>query len=365
MSQLSLYGVGDVLFYRDNPESSFALALPTLKKADILFGQLENVFSDKAPDFHGASSLPAPTQKVSCLTSAGFQVMSLASNHTLDFGEGCLLDSIETLKRSGIAAIGAGKNIEEARRPAIVERNGTRIGFLGYCTVLPRGYEAKAGKAGAAPMRAITSYEQVDWQPGMPPRVLSFAHQEDLAALLADIKTLRPTVDVLVLSLHWGVHYIPSIIAMHQKEIAYAAIDAGVDVILGHHAHILKGIEVYKGKVIFYSLGNFVTDSRPIELLRRDTLWNLLRWDLDPGPPPYAFPRDSRKAIIGKCLISEKTISRVSYIPVIANKELQAEVLPQSDPRSAQHFDYMQWICKDQQLDTRLTWEADEVVIQA
>ena len=107
-------------------------------------------------------------------------------------------------------------------------------------------------------MRASTFYEQVDWQPGTPPRIVTLANKDDLAAMVEDIKKVRPLVDVLIMSIHWGVHHVPAVIAMYQKEVGHAAIDAGVDIILGHHAHILKAVEVYKGKVIFYSIGNFV-----------------------------------------------------------------------------------------------------------
>ncbi|MBI4331124.1 MAG: CapA family protein [Chloroflexi bacterium] len=361
--RLSLYAVGDVILKREDPESMFPLVAATLKEPDILFGQMDFISSSKSPGMHMSSGNPSHPRAVTALKNAGFDIMSCASNHTLDFGESCFLDSVDLVKKAGITVIGAGKNITEARQPAIIEKNGTKIGFLGYCTVLPRGYEAKADKPGAAPMRATTSYEQVDWQPGMPPRILSFAHKEDLETMLADVKKLRPLVDILVLSLHWGVHYIESIIGMYQKEIGHAAIDAGVDVILGHHAHLLKGIEVYKGKVIFHSLGNFSVDSRPIEPVVNDTLWKLLRWEMDPGPPPYAYAPVSRKATLGKLLISGKKITRVSYVPVLANRQLQPEILRESDPRFTEAFQYMQWLCKDQQLDTKLTREGDEIVI--
>ncbi|MBI4330218.1 MAG: CapA family protein [Chloroflexi bacterium] len=366
MSQekLSLYAAGDVVLRPESSESIFSPAAATLKEPDILFGHIDFVASSQPPQMHFSSVPPSNPGSVSALRDAGFDIVSVASNHGMDYGEGCFLDNIDLLKKSGIAVIGGGKDGNEARRPVIIERNGARVGFLGYCSVLPRGYEAKAGKPGIAPMRASTSYEQVDWQPGMPPRVLSAAHKEDLAAMLEDIKKARLLADVLVLSLHWGLHYIPSSIAMYQKEIGHAAIDAGVDVILGHHALLLKGIEVYKGKVIFYGLGNFAVDSRSVEAVRKsDALWKFLRWEMDPGPPPYAYPPVSRKAILAKCLISGKKITRVSYLPVMANKQLQPEVLLRSDQRSAEVFDYMEWLCRDQELDTKFAREGDEVVI--
>ncbi|MBI4331119.1 MAG: CapA family protein [Chloroflexi bacterium] len=360
-----LYAVGDVSVNREKPESIMALAQPTLKQADVLFGQMECHLSERGAPGENVSISIAPShpRNVAALTCVGFDVMAAASNHTLDFGKEALRDTVANLRKNGIIVVGVGENIDEARQPAIIERKATRIGFLDYCTVLPKGYEARPDKPGAAPLRASTAYEQVDWQAGMPPRVLSFAHQEDLAAMLNDIKKLRPEVDVLVLSMHWGIHYIPSLIAMYQKEVAHAAIDAGVDLILGHHTHILKGIEVYKGKVIFHSLANFAYDHGPIEKVRLSPTWKNLRWDMDPEYPSYPFPADSRKTIIAKCVMSNKKIQNVRYLPVMINKQSQPEVLSRSDKRSAEVFDYMAWLCKDQQLATAFSRDGDEVLI--
>ncbi|MBI4331588.1 MAG: CapA family protein [Chloroflexi bacterium] len=366
MSQetVSLYAVGDVAPRRDNPESIFALARPVLKQADILFGQAENVFSETGePQVH-TSSRPAHPSNIAALTSVGFHAMSVASNHSLDWGNEPLLRSIDLLRKAGIAVAGAGRNIDEARRPVIVERKGTRVAFLAYCSVLQRGYEARADKPGAAPLRATTAYEQVDWQAGTPPRVLSFCNREDLEKMVDDIKKVRPLVDVVVVSMHWGVHFVPSIIARYQKEGGYAAIDAGADLVLGHHAHILKGIEVYKGKAIFHSLGNFAFDLGPLEKLHRNSAWQIYRWEADPEYPFYLFPKDSRKTMVARCVISGKKIERVGYLPALVNKQSQPEILPRPDPRSTEVFDYVSWISKDQRLDTRFFREGDEVVVQ-
>ncbi|MBI4329693.1 MAG: CapA family protein [Chloroflexi bacterium] len=358
--KLSLYGVGDVWIRRENPQSIFALAAPTLNEADILFGQLENILSERgSPDAHGKPDHPGT---VAALTCAGFDVMSLASNHSLNFGSDALLDTIDLLKKNGIMVTGAGANIDEARRPAIIERNGTRVAFLAYCSHLPKGYEAGTDKPGVVPMRVSTVYEQIDEQPGAPPRVVTFADKQDLEAMVEDIRKLRPLVDVLVVSMHGGVHIFPSLIAMYQREVGHAAIDAGADLVLGHGAHVLRGIEVYKGKVIFHSLCNFGADY-PIERLLISTVFKIYGWEVDPEYAGYAFPRDSRKTIIAKCTISGKKIDRVSYLPATINREAQPEVLLRADKRSTEVFDYVGWLCKDQKLDTEFCREGDEVVI--
>ncbi|MBI2859840.1 MAG: CapA family protein [Chloroflexi bacterium] len=371
MEKLSIYAVGDVIPDYPTPETLFELALPTLKKADILFGQLEvNLSETGGPQgsiptqsvsgvAHTTGHRGIPPERVSGLTYAGFDVMSFASNHTLNRGEQPFFETVETLTRNNIAVIGVGRNIEEARKPLILERKGTRVGFLAYCSVVPNGREAGPGRPGCAPMRASTTYEQVDWQPGTPPRIITLANKDDLAAMVADIRKLRPQVDVVVMSIHWGVHLIPAVIAMYQKEVACAAIDAGVDLILGHHAHLLKAIEVYKGKAIFYSLGNFAMPNRGRPLNPFKKLYGI-KADTEYD---YAYPADARKSMLATCIVSNKKIERVSYLPLMINKHAQPEVLPRSDKRSAEVFDYMEWCCRDQGINTTFSWRGDEVVV--
>ncbi len=362
--KVSLYAVGDIHPDRPNTESLFELALPTLKQADILFGQLESNLSEKGElqaqlcDIH-PFRITSP-ERVSALSYAGFDIMSFASNHTLDRGEQALFETIDTLTRNNIAVVGVGKNIDEARKPVILERKGTKVAFLAYCSVLPKGYDARPHKSGCAPMKVSTFYEQVDWQPGTPPKIVTFANKDDLAGMVDDITKVRSLADVVVMSIHWGVHHVPAMIAMYQKEVGYAAIDAGVDLILGHHAHILKGIEVYKGKVIFHGLCNFVSPS-----IRGRREYTRALYDIpeDPEYLDYNWHPDARKSIIAKCVISNKRIEKVSYLPLWINKHAQPEVLTRSDKRGAEVFDYMQWCCQNQGLNAKFSWEGHEVVV--
>jgi poly-gamma-glutamate capsule biosynthesis protein CapA/YwtB (metallophosphatase superfamily) len=166
-----------------------------------------------------------------------------------------------------------GDDIEEARKPAIFERDGTRIAFLGYCSVSPKSYYAVPGRAGVAPMRAITHYEPLeDDQPGTPCKIMTWPLKRDLDALVADVERVRPHVDIVVVSLHWGIHHLRGQIADYQPAVPRAAIDAGADIILGHHPHIVKGIEVYRGKGIFYSIGDFARDFNQDR--KPDVEWN-------------------------------------------------------------------------------------------
>ena len=367
---LTLCAVGDVGPDRKDPDSIFELAAPVIRKADISFCQLERIFSRRGSlqvQLQAHHSRVDP-KNASALTFAGFKVVSFASNHCLDWGNEAFFDTVDLLRGEGIYVVGVGKDIEEARRPVIVERKGSRVAFLAYNSALPRGYEADIGKPGCVPLRAKTFYEQVDWQAGTPPKIITFTQHEDLEAMVSDIKKVRPLVDVVIVSMHWGIHYVPAMIAMYQTEAGHAAIDAGADLILGHHAHILKGVEVYRGKVIFYSLGNFAFDV-PAEFVLNDPGYKRMRqrypWEVDPDYVGYGYPKDSRKTLLVKCLISKGQIQKVSFVPALINECGQPEILRAGDDRFNDVVTYMEYVSRDQKLNARFVVEGDEVVISS
>jgi hypothetical protein len=379
---LTLVAVGDVGPKRAHAEEVFDVTRSILRGADITFGQLESNLSLRGTQqLHmGLGSIAHP-RVGDALADAGFDVMSFASNHTLDYSEEALLDTLDIMKKNKIEVIGAGKDIFEARRPVIFDRKKTRVGFLAYCSVVPKGFDARENKPGVAPVRASTSYEQADWQPGAPPRIVTKAFPHDLDAMVKDIQSLGRQVDVLVVSMHWGVHFVPSVIAQYQYEVGHAAIDAGADIIIGTHAHILKGIEVYHGKAIFFSLCNFCMDlpiAGPVAkamaaAMHRPAITDVeidhqnycrighYTWEVDPEYPTYAFPADSRKSILVKCQINDKKLQRVSFLPLWISKNGQPTPLSQSDPRSEKVLNYVKWLCKDQRLDTQFVREGDEI----
>jgi poly-gamma-glutamate synthesis protein (capsule biosynthesis protein) len=261
---VSLYAVGDVAAFFKNPETMFAHTASVLKEADLRFCENERHYTDRYTEDDLMPGVPcteiAPRQHASAFKDGGFDVVAFASNHSMDLGATAMLETVDAIRAQGCAVIGAGRNLTEARKPAIFERKGRKIAFLAYASVLRNGWEASATRPGCAPMRATTFYQQLDYQPGTPPFIVSHPYPGDLEAMRADIAAVRSQADVVVLSFHWGIHYVRGAIAMYQKEVAYAAIDAGADLIVGHHPHMLKGIEVYKGKAIFYSMGNFAFD---------------------------------------------------------------------------------------------------------
>lgn len=365
-----LYAAGDVAPDREDPGSIFQRVADLLKGGDIAFCQLESVLSNRGT--------PLPQARLACraqpevaraIREAGFTVVSFASNHCMDWGREAFLDTLDVLRGQGLLVIGVGENIEVARRPAIIERKGTRVAFLAYNSILPQGYWADIDRPGCAPMRAFTFYEQIEHdQPGTPCRIHTYPHRDDLKAMVDDIGKAKSQADVLVVSMHWGVHFIPAVLADYQREVARVAIDSGADLILGHHAHILKGIEVYKGKAIFHSLSNFALDLRATkELLEKPGHKEIEvlnpHWKPDPEYPTFFLPPDSRKTVIAKCVISNKRIARVSYLPACINKQSQPEVLTSPDPRFGEIVSYVTEISRSQGLDTEYGVEGNEVVL--
>ena len=168
-----LHAVGDVGPDREDPRQCFALARETLRTADLGFCQLEVNLTTRGARMpqarHTGRAVPA---SAAAMRDAGFDVVSFAGNHCMDWGPDGLFDTMENLRAAGLHVVGVGADINAARAPVIREVNGTRIAFVAYSSILPEGYWATDARAGCAPMRAILIYEQIEPdQPGTPPRV--------------------------------------------------------------------------------------------------------------------------------------------------------------------------------------------------
>ena len=374
-NQLTMIAVGDVSPSRDDPPSIFQHCGDTFRNADIVFGQMESPMSARGSAmFVPHSPVKIAPSNMSALdkkTGAGFDVMSFACNHAMDYGWDAFYDTLDHLGTAGIGVVGAGKNMAQARTPVIVDRNRTKVGFLAYLSIVFPGVVAEEEMPGCAPLRASTEYRQVDFQPGTPPLIITRLYPEDRMAMEADVRKLREQVDIVVVSMHAGVHVVPTLIADYQKEAAYAAIDAGADVVLQHHSHILKGLEFYKGKAIFYSLNNFALDYnrqkpnpyKAWDLGYRKLFHDFYKVQVHPGYEKHRFHFDALKTVAAKITIKDKKIVKVTFLPTYVNPDLEPEVLRRSDPRAQEVFDYVQDISEQMDMNVRLDWEGDEVRI--
>ena len=319
-SSVTLMTGGDIGPVYEPTEEFAELISPLLQQADIRLGQCERTYSERGeiPNYAygpGGQHSRLHPKMAGVWDAAGIDIVSLASNHAMDWGPDALLDSIDLFRSMGKIVIGAGRDGEEARKPAIVEKNGVKIAILAYCSVLRDGQVAGKNKSGVSPMRAHTHFAAEEFQPGSPPRVISTPYEDDLEALKEDVRKAKQQADVVIVTIHWGMRIVAKTICTYQPPIAHAAIDAGADLILGHHAHSIKAIEVYKGKVCFYSIGNFMTTGSP-KTSPNSYDWNVVwhRIDKDCLAPNgrYFFPTHCRMTMVPKIIMSKKGFSRKS-----------------------------------------------------
>src|SRR3984893_5763792 len=217
---------------------------PTFQAADLVFVNCEGALSD-----HGRKNGRniTPEKFANTMKSSGIGIVNLANNHTFDAEERGFLDTLRVLNAAGIAHVGGGSDLNEARKPVIVVRNGIKLGFISYTQFNNFGESAFAA----------------DGRPGVVPM--------DPFLIKEDIRKLRPQVDYVLVAIHWSTNRSPAAqfvgvsdpggvnnydISPENRKFAHDLIDAGADIIMGHHPPHPKGIEVYHGKVILYAPSN-------------------------------------------------------------------------------------------------------------
>ncbi len=356
MERVTVAGVGDVSTGFEPPQSAFVHVLKDLRSAHLRLAQVERLYSERGSYQEQAvtSHSRQPPRMANDFTSVPFDVVSIASNHTGEMGPDAVEDTAETFRLLGISTIGAGRNIDEARRPATFTRNGLRIALLGYASVLLPQYWATDARAGAAPMRAHTFYEPYEFQPGAPAHVVTVPHAQDLEHLVRDVKQARENADVVIVSLHWGVHFV-SRPCDYQPVVAHAAIEAGACAVLGHHPHQQQGIEVYKGGVIFYSIGNFSvfkaarahrkkqhTASAPMGEFTHQEIYTI---EPDPGVV-FDYKRHYDEGGIAFVEADKHGLARASYLPTLMNGSGQPEVIQPDHPQFEKTRTYLNWAGK-------------------
>lgn len=337
---VELRAVGDVAVDRAEPDSAFALAAAELGAGDITYGNCESTYSERGKrNPYARGMVRAHPRNAEALPRAGFDVMSFANNHHMDAGQEAFADTLAVLEKLGIRSCGAGRDLIEARRPAVVETNGTTIAFLAYSSILWPGYAATRDSPGGAPLRVETRYEQVEMeQPGSPPHVRTSVLAEDLEAMVQDIRTAKKAADVVVVTPHWGLHFVPDTIAEYENQVAHAAIEAGADLILGCHQHVLKPIQVHRGVVIFHGLGNFVLDvPKPPNLdspamREMNALYSGFAVAFDPDFPSYPFHPLARRSMVARARIVDGRIGEVGFRPCLINQQGQPDPLEPEDP---------------------------------
>jgi len=371
---LSLVATGDIILDEPDPSHFFGPSAELLRSAAVTVVHVEVPHTERGiQTVAGIPANAAPLAHLRALAEVGADVATLAGNHIFDQGPNGIQDTVEELGRLGIATCGAGANLEQARRPAIVERQGVTVGVLSYNCVGPRESWASAGKAGCAYVSILTHYESEQGIPGVAPSITTFPDPRSLAAMQADVGELRDAVDVVVVSFHKGTGHTPALVEDYERQVAAAAVDAGADMVVGHHAHIMRGIEFHGGRAIFHGLGNFVTVTRALSVEGNDSperrAWAERRRQLygfapDPSMPTYPFHPESRNGAVAHCLISSAGVVGPGLVPCWIDDEARPVPLGR-DEKGESVVSYIEAITAAAGFDTRFTWEDARVALGA
>jgi poly-gamma-glutamate synthesis protein (capsule biosynthesis protein) len=362
--KLVLMAVGDVGPYHEPLDGYPTLAKPTFALADVRFGHCEKVFSTRGTlqvhsDGHYSRQDP---RFISLFEDLAFDVVSIAGNKAMDWGGEAMLDMIDLFRSKGIETVGGGKDEEEARRPVVLDRNGVKVAFLAYNSIMREGYAATPHRAGIAPMRVDTFYKPNDWQPGTPPDIITIPWEKDVDAMRADVAYAKTLADAVVVSMHWGIHNIPRMLADYQRIVAKEIIAAGADLIVGHHPHIPKGIEVIDGKVCAYSLSHFIWSQRELgNHVPGHVGGHRHGVEHDPDYPRLPMGPDAMKSMIARVEITKSGVERVGILPVRIDTELRPEVLHAGDPRFDTAVEHIEWMSEG--LPHAFKVEGDELVV--
>ncbi len=269
---ITLAFTGDVMFGRTvnshmlasalNDPYPFTYTADFLRSFDLTIGNLECVISKLGAPVPKSYNFRGDARAYDRLLAAGFDLVSVANNHSGDYGKAAFLDELLTLPTRGLTPIGGGRNKKEAHAPVFKTVNGTTIGLLAYDEIDPYSFAA------------------TDTTPGH-----AWLNEADL---WQDVSKARLSADFVITFMHWGIEYYTGLTAS-QRYMAQVAIDAGADLVVGAHPHVIEPYEWYKGKLIVYSLGNFVFDYMYDEVVRRGNILTLtiqkkrlLAWKLVP-----------------------------------------------------------------------------------
>jgi poly-gamma-glutamate synthesis protein (capsule biosynthesis protein) len=313
--------LGDLIL--DVPDADHWLSgiAPTLRAADVVIGHLE--VPHTASTHEVAGDVPAPgadPAHLGALARAGVTAVSMAGNHMMDCGDEGLADTIAGLDRHGIAHAGAGVDLDAARAPRFLRADGRTIALLSYNCVGPELGWAGVGRPGCAYVRILAS----DGGPSRPQADLVTIDPASQAAMQADIAAARARADMVVVALHKGITHRPFALAPYERPLAEAAVAAGADVVVGHHAHIARGIEMIAGKPVFHGLGNGCVVTHALSPAqdhparaewaeRRKTMFG---FEPDPAYPLAPFHPEAVNGMIGEILWHEDGRIEGGFIPI-------------------------------------------------
>jgi len=345
MTACSLVFCGDLVLDEPDPGHWLSGIAPALRAADLAVGHLEVPHTHRGREM--AADVPAPgaaPAHLAALAEAGFDGVSLAGNHMADCGAEGILDTIAELDRLGLRHCGAGENLDQACAPAWFEAGGTRVAVLSYNCVGPQ-------RSWAQPQAAGCAYVRVAPEGGgeiTPAARLHTADPASVQQMADDIGAARRAgAGLCVVALHKGIVHTPATLAPYERPLAHAAIDAGADVVIGHHAHILRGIERYRDRPIFHGLGNGCVVTRALSLTQthaKRAEWARRRREMfgfepDPRYVLAPFHPEAVHGMLARILIEDGRLAAVGFVPLFVEPPGRPTLA--EGPRAAQVVRYV------------------------
>ena len=373
--KITIASVGDCLiarrFYSYEEEEAFRPLLKILRSADVTFGNFETTIEDPEATPEGIEGCPMKCDPLIAddLKWAGFDLLGLCNNHSLDYGIKGLLATIRHLDRAGIKHAGTGRNLGEAGAPAYLEAADGRVGLVACASTFPswwpasRGHSEIKGRPGLNPLHVQTTYclprekmeilkeiqgdlfqrrEAQDREGGFSFLGNRFVEgaldirrevdKKDAGEIITSIRRASRTADMVLLSLHAHEAYrsqeIPD---RFLPEFAHSCIDAGADLFIGHGPHVLRGVEIYKGKPIFYSLGNFFFEAEGMKQVPMQIYEKYGLTSLDPSDffnivmKNYAA-QSMWESVIAVASFENKRLTDLKFHPVDLHSEASRSV---------------------------------------
>lgn len=389
--RLSLLFGGD-MSVGENSEFYFKGINDMLSKADIRMAQLEEPFVSEITDFAGVNRTTAVLNPL----IGKFELLTLPGNHFYDFGDRGVQDTLSWCRNNGIACCGGGMNIDEAEKPAYIEKDGVKFGVLAYNAQGPKSSFADKEKAGTAYINFTRAYiplsqleqkgtrlENDVWELKKPVHIdedcmgFNFIDEDSYIKLIDQVTKVKKNCDVLIVYFHKGYVHKPVVLAPYESLLSRIAIDAGADAVMASHSHVLHGIEMYKGKAIYHGLNNLVMwvpqlspnfKGKVFDTKDSDNeAWIKARVERfgfvpDPEYPTYPFHPDSVYCIAAKLIIEDKKVISYRYIPMKVEKDGVPYAHGQTK-EGQEVFNYMEKITQGAGLNARYSWKDDEVEI--
>lgn len=389
--QLTLIFGGDTSVGEDSAKY-FEGVNRMLDEADFRIVHLEEPFVSEVTEYATANR----TTDVLAPMIGKVDLMTMAANHFYDFGDRGVKDSIDWCRAHGIECCGAGLNIEEASKPAFLEKHGVKIGVLAYNAVGPKYSFADENKGGTAyvnfirahiPLKELdqknTKLEQDVWQLKDPIRIdeecmaYNFIDIGSYDKMATEVYAARQMCDILVVYFHKGYVHKPVTVAPYERLISHICVDNGADAVISTHSHIMHGIEMYKGKAIYHGLNNFVMWVPHLSPLFKGRILDgefghndefikkrVERFGFVPDPeyPTYPFHPDSVYCMTSKLIIEDKKIVSYRFVPM----KVEKSGVPYVHGRTKvgrEILNYVEQITRGADLNARYEWDGDDVVI--